>query len=113
MVDTLCCGNPLESIFMPAQELQSHSPVIGISDGVEKLTDLVEHRICIDRRHRYQCGNIILIVVHSQTDLLDRHLRSSPELRHCSTDFYDLALIRAIDGPRIVPHLSLDRPGLI
>ena len=80
--DTLGCGNPLESIFMPAQELQSHSSVIGIGDGVEKPTDLTQHRICIDRRHRDQRGNIILIVVYSQADLLDRHLRSSPELRH-------------------------------
>ena len=63
------------------------------------------HRsVHINGSHRDQGGQVVSIIVVSQTDPIDSNLRGASELRDSATDLHNIAFICRGDGARIVPY---------
>ena len=88
-------------------------PVISIRNRTDQSLHFCHRSVHINGSHRDQGGQVVSIIVVSQTDPIDSNLRGASELGDSATDLHNIAFICRGDGARIVPYFYFDGAGSI
>ena len=113
VVDAFSGRNRLQGLLMAGHHRAADLPVISIRNRTDQSLHFCHRSVHINGSHRDQGGQVVSIIVVSQTDPIDSNLRGASELGDSATDLHNIAFICRGDGARIVPYFYFDGAGSI
>ena len=113
VVDAFSGWDRLQGLLMAGHHRAADLPVISIRNRTDQSLHFFHRSVHINGSHRDQGGQVVSIIVVSQTDPIDSNLRGASELRDSATDLHNIAFICRGDGARIVPYFYFDGAGSI
>ena len=113
VVDAFSGRDRLQGLLMAGHHRAADLPVISIRNRTDQPLHFCHRSVYINGSHRDQGGQVVSIIVVSQTDPIDSNLRGASELRDSATDLHNIAFICRGDGARIVPYFYFDGAGSI